>query len=475
MDEYMVELGGYEYAVQAASPEEARQKALVSHVKAVGQQSVQQAETGAVGRSEAPAETRSPWAESAMAGMSGEGGAYADPNATGGEILSRAGGQAAMLSAGPIASGLVAAPVATGKAILGGLAGSAIGNEAGDWVGNRVPGIGGDLLGKILGGAGGLVGGGVGGVVAPKLGMKQVLSMLPGKGGMLADMMGAGRGAATAVEGATGAAEAAAARAAMAERTLAIKEAESAARIADRARLTDARIARIEAGRPAKAPGVPKAVSKPAPSAAPPTEGATALQPEPEFIDPSAVKVLPFPPAKGTVKPATNLGGAAKPGPARTPPDKLEETLQATLDGLKAKKGAVRGKSPVVDKALDTAEGMHQRSATAGMTERVAARRKAEGSQKVARELGMERHQVQSDAGTILNEALGEVSPVIPEARWAEIVTKMKSLPPEERTAYVARARGVKNMAQIENLRRTLETLGLLLPVGVAAGVTTKD
>jgi hypothetical protein len=43
-------------------------------------------------------------------------------------------------------------------------------------------------------------------------------------------------------------------------------------------------------------------------------------------------------------------------------------------------------------------------------------------------------------------------------------------LPPEERTAYVARARGVKNMAQIENLRRTLETLGLLLPLGAVAG-----
>jgi hypothetical protein len=97
------------------------------------------------------------------------------------------------------------------------------------------------------------------------------------------------------------------------------------------------------------------------------------------------------------------------------------------------------------------------------------------GSQVVARKMGMARHQVQSDADTILNEALGEVSPVIPSDRWAGIVSKMKSLPPEERVAYVARARGVKNMAQIENLRRTLETLGLLLPVGVAAGSLSEE
>ena len=45
------------------------------------------------------------------------------------------------------------------------------------------------------------------------------------------------------------------------------------------------------------------------------------------------------------MKPATNLGGKAKPGPAPTPDDKLAETLQASIDAAKAKKaGAVRGK-----------------------------------------------------------------------------------------------------------------------------------
>jgi hypothetical protein len=117
---------------------------------------------------------------------------------------------------------------------------------------------------------------------------------------------------------------------------------------------------------------------------------------------------------------------------------------------------------------------MHPREATAGMTERVADERRRLGSQVVARKLGMERGQVQSDAGTILNEALGEVSPVIPADRWKDIVTKMKSLPPEERVAYVAKARGVKNMAQIENLRRTLEHLGLLVPAA-ASGLTLRE
>jgi len=206
--------------------------------------------------------------------------------------------------------------------------------------------------------------------------------------------------------------------------------------------------------------------------------------PGPKFIDQSAVKavdeVASQPASKalpdGQRAMPTNYGGKAKPGPAPTPPDKLAETLQASIDAEKAKKaGSVRGKSRIIDEALTNAEGMHPRAATAGMTEAVAARRKAVGSQVVAREMGMAREKVQSDAGTILNEALGEVSPVIPADRWADIVTKMKSLPPSERTAYVARARGVKNMAQIENLRRTLETLGLLLPIGAVGGIAANE
>lgn len=375
-----------------------------------------------------------------------------------------------MLTLGAMTAPAMAAnPLAALKGLGLSLAGGAAGGYAGKAVGGGLEAAGAPSgTSKVLGTAGGLAGGFAGPMVGPQALMK-LAAVGGGRGGMLSSVLGKVFPEGAAV---SGAAEASAAKVAMVERALAIKEAESAARIADRARLTDARIAQMEARAARSGTRAPRAASKPSPPAASSTEGATALQPDPDFIDPSAVKVLPFQ-AKGTVKPATNLGGVAKAGPTPTPDDKLAETLQASIDAVKAKKaGAVSGKgTPLLEKALDTSRGMHQREATAGMTEAVAARRKAVGSQVVARELGMGRHEVQSDAGTILNEALGEVSPVIPEARWADIVTKMKSLPPSERVAYVARARGVKNMAQIENLRRTLETLGLLLPIGVAAGV----
>jgi hypothetical protein len=394
-----------------------------------------------------------------------------------------------MLTLGAMgAPAMIANPIAAAKGLAMSVAGGAAGGYAGRAVGGGLEAAGAPGgTSKVLGTVGGLAGGFAGPMVGPQA-LMRLAEVGGGKGGMLTKLLGqafpealggaeaaAGAGAADAAAVQTAKAEAQAAKLALEARKVAAHEATAAAKIKALEDITKARVAAIEARASGKAVRVPKAAAKPSPPAAPPTEGATALQPEPDFIDPSAVKVLPFPPAKGTVKPATNLGGAAKPGPTPTPPDKLEETLQATLDSLKAKKGAVRGKSPVVDKALDTAEGMHQREATAGMTEAVADKRRRLGSQVVAREMGMGRHEVQSDAGTILNEALGEVSPVIPADRWSDIVTKMKSLPPSERVAYVAKARGVKNMAQIENLRRTLETLGLLLPVGVAAGVTTKD
>jgi GNAT superfamily N-acetyltransferase len=404
--------------------------------------------------------------------------------------------------------------------------------------------------------------------------LAKILKLAGGKAGMLGQIgeRMAGTGAAEVAKTvAPEVAEAAAKKAATEAEKMALRK--KSLEIAER------RLALMEQRAAAKAAPRPGPKAVPAPPKAPPTEGATALKPEPEFIPDEAVSLvaepLPFRP-RGSVKPATNLGGSARPGPAPTPDDKLAETLQASIDAAKAKKGAVlqgppeinvnfndsvtdsfkgqvngrmkavsnsgvelghidwaadaksikiqnievkpalrrrgigtklveklkaenpdlklewggttedgaklraavegtakkgavRGKSPILDEALTNAEGMHQREATAGMTEAVADQRRRLGSQVVARKMGMGRHEVQSDAGTILNEALGEVSPVIPADRWAEIVSKMKSLPPEERVAYVARARGVKNMAQIENLRRTLETLGLLLPVGVAA------
>jgi hypothetical protein len=222
----------------------------------------------------------------------------------------------------------------------------------------------------------------------------------------------------------------------------------------------------------------PKAVPRAAPPKAPATEGATALKPESEFIPDEAVSLvaepLPFRP-RGSVKPATNLGGPAKPGPAPTPDDKLAETLQASIDAAKAKKGAVRGKgTPLLEDALDTASGMHQREATAGMTERVAARRREVGADKLARELGMDADVIRSDAGDIVGEALGAHSPIIPEKAWKVITAKMLSLPPSERYAYVAKATGWAR-PQIEQLRRTYENLGIAIPVAAAGSLLASD
>jgi pyruvate/2-oxoacid:ferredoxin oxidoreductase beta subunit len=46
----------------------------------------------------------------------------------------------------------------------------------------------------------------------------------------------------------------------------------------------------------------------------------------------------------------------------------------------------------------------------------------------------------------------------------------MRAIPIAQREAYVARATSGKAQWQIENIRRTLEHLGLLVPAGVAAG-----
>lgn len=449
MPVYKATFGGRTLKLTADTPEQAANAARLfmagrGRADEVAQERAQSEKDAEVSSQMLPTEsTGSPLTDAAMAGIG-----Y--PSATNLEdAASNLATGATMLSAGPLASGFAAAPIATGKALLGGLAGSAIGNEAGDWVGNRVPGIGGDLLGKVLGIGGGLIGGGVGGTVAPKLNMKQVLSMLPGKGGMLADMLGVGRGAAAA------GIETAASKAALAERALAIKEAESAARIADRTRLTDARVAAIEARASGKAAGVPKAARRPSAPEAQPTEGATALQPEAEFIDEAAVKVLPFEPRPGTVKPATNLGGKAKPGPAPTPPDKLEETLRASLNAIKEKKASKAALEAIAEKVEASP---------------LQAPRIQVGAQRVGKTVGMTKEQVRQQAGPVLGEMRGEASPILPIEPFKKIIDTMKAIPMAEREAYVARATSGKTQWQVENIRRTLEHLGLLLPAGAVAG-----
>ena len=90
------------------------------------------------------------------------------------------------------------------------------------------------------------------------------------------------------------------------------------------------------------------------------------------------------------------------------------------------------------------------------------------GAEKAGRPLGMTKEQVRMETGPVLDEALGEASPILPKNALKSIIDTMKAMPMAEREAYVARATSGKSKWQIENVRRTLEHLGLLLPLGAA-------
>lgn len=96
------------------------------------------------------------------------------------------------------------------------------------------------------------------------------------------------------------------------------------------------------------------------------------------------------------------------------------------------------------------------------------------GAQKVGRSVGMTKEQVRQAAGPVLDEALGEASPVLPKQALQSIIDTMRKMPMAEREAYVARATSGKAKWQIENIRRTLEHLGLLLPLGAVGMVAAE-
>ena len=120
--------------------------------------------------------------------------------------------------------------------------------------------------------------------------------------------------------------------------------------------------------------------------------------------------------------------------------------------------------------------------ATVGQTTKVQEMRRKYGAKHTADMLGKpasEVGQIRLDADTITDEALGEVSKLIPSgdqnAGWARIVRDMKALPPDQRAAYIARSNSPKNRAQMEQLRRTLESLGIMIPVGVGVGAASRE
>jgi len=92
------------------------------------------------------------------------------------------------------------------------------------------------------------------------------------------------------------------------------------------------------------------------------------------------------------------------------------------------------------------------------------------GAQVVGRELGMTKDDVRQAAGPVLDEARGEASPIFPKNVLTKIIDDIRQLPPgAEREAYVARATSGKAKWQVENIRRTLEHLGLVVPAAVSA------
>ena len=94
------------------------------------------------------------------------------------------------------------------------------------------------------------------------------------------------------------------------------------------------------------------------------------------------------------------------------------------------------------------------------------------GAEVVGRQQGLTKQAVRQQPAPILGEAPGEASPILPKEPLGRIVDALKSLPPgAEREAYVARATSGKAQWQIENIRRTLEHLGLVVPVAAAAGM----
>ena len=361
-------------------------------------------------------------------------------------------------------------------AALRGLAMSAAGASAGGYAGTGL-GRGLEMVGapegtsETAGTIGGLVGG-VAGPVGGPMALAKLLKLGGGKAGMLGQigerLAGTGaasveataaKTAATAEREAAKAAEREAARK-LRERALAVAEERNAL---TRQRL-ELRAAR-EAAKTAPKAG-PRAVPKPEPAPAPRTEGATALKSEPEFIPEDAVSLvaepLPFRPrpSKGTTTMPTNLGGKAKPGPAPTPPDKLEETLRASLDAI-AEKKASKGALQAIAEKVETSPLQGPRIQV--------------GAQRVGRQVGMTKEQVRQQAGPVLDEVRGEASPILPIEPFRKIIDTMKAIPPAEREAYVARATSGKAKAQIENIRRTLEHLGLLLPVGAAVGAASSE
>lgn len=414
MPTYRVTLGDKSFNITADSFEQA---ATAGRLYLAGEQGVSQAEAGATARAEAPRE-ESPWERLGRSTTFGTAPTPEEARTMSEERIPEFAMGAAALA--PLLTGAVAAPAATAKGLLGGMVGGAAGGEAGRWVGRNLPIVGGETAANVLGGVGGLAGGVTGGIAVPKVGLKGLMNViLGGRGGALGKLVGAEAGPVAAPV----TAEVAAKKAAT---DLAIKEARLQALQAKAARDAEwhaARMERLSLSGTAK----PKAIKPPVEVPKPTVEA---------------------PPASTPPRNTTGVLTSGKPGPPPTPPDQVEEALRRSIEAAKAKAA-----SPLQVPRVQV------------------------GAQKVGKPLGLTKEQVRMETGPILGEKLGEASPIIPKEPWERIVETMKALPKTggAREAYVARAAPGKNRGQMEQLRRTLEQLGLLLPIGAGGVALTSD
>jgi hypothetical protein len=167
----------------------------------------------------------------------------------------------------------------------------------------------------------------------------------------------------------------------------------------------------------------------------------------------------------------TRLQGLAAKG--QTP--EILEKIAAEQVGPERARALVQalggGEAKVANVAEDVAAAVKQ----AEVDKALAASRKAIGAERVGRTIGKTKEQVRMEAGPVLNEALGEASRLMPENKLKDVIDGMKKLPMAEREAYVARATSDKTMDQVETIRRALQHLGLLLPVGLAGAAASQE
>jgi hypothetical protein len=99
------------------------------------------------------------------------------------------------------------------------------------------------------------------------------------------------------------------------------------------------------------------------------------------------------------------------------------------------------------------------------------------GAEKVGRSAGLTKEHVRMQTEPIVGEAKGEASPILPEMPLQRIIDTLKALPKggPEREAYVARATSGKARGQVENIRRTLEHLGLIVPIAAGTGAAIRS